>query len=541
MIRILLVEDEYYFRQALKIMLPWETLGMEICGEAGNGREALEKVKEIKPDIALVDINMPVMDGLEFVQAVKEMDSALKIIFITGYNEFNYARQAVQLGIYDYLLKPVKRDELEKTVMNLGNVIKKERSFKIEVDSLKRQVSENLPVIRDRVLNMLLQGNLPLDKEHRQKKLDYLGLKPGSESYQVVVMEIGSVDKSAWKDEDKELCLFAAGNIAADILGDSFKYVTCYDNDERICLILHFENTVEVKDCDEAAAACERIRDSAGKYMKLFVSIGIGNVYSDIEGIAVSYKEALYALKSMVVLGGERVTPYSSISDSGLARNVYAMEQRGKLLMEMRLANTAGASELIGQVFQKLKTLKLPADILFITCTEMISTCIEYLSEARQYENEIMKKLLGLMEEINRIKTLDEIEKSICDLFTDAIQYVGRNKSTKTARLVESVKKYILDNFGNEDLRIEDVARHLYSNYSYLCNVFKRETGMTVNDFLTEARMQKARELIDRGNEYIQDVAGLVGYSDANYFGKCFKKYFGVSPANYIQTSKYSL
>ncbi len=541
MIRILLVEDEYYFRQALKIMLSWETLGMEICGEADNGREALEKVKTLKPDIALVDINMPVMDGLEFVQALKETDCALKIIFITGYSEFNYARQAVQLGIYDYLLKPVKRDELEKTVLNLGNIIKKEKSFKIEVDSLKKQASESLPVIRDRVLNSALQGNLPQEKELRQKKLDYLGFKPGLESYQVVVMEIGPVDKTAWNEEDKELCRFAASNIAADILGEYYKYVTCYDNDERACIVLHFENTGEVKDCDEAVAACERIRDSAGKFMKVFVSIGIGNVYSDIEGIAVSYKEALYALKSMVMHDGDRVALYSSISDSGLAGNAYSMEQRGKLLMEMRLANTIGASNLIGQVFHKLKTLKLSADILFITCAEMISTCIEYLSEARQYENEIMEKLLGLMDEINHIKTLDEIEKRIKDLLMDAILYVGRNKSTKTARLVENVKKYIQDNFSNEDLRIEDVARHLYINYSYLCNVFKREAGMTVNDFLTEVRIQKARELIDQGNEYIQDVAGIVGYSDANYFGKCFKKYFGVSPAIYIQTSKYSL
>ena len=125
MLKVLVVDDEYYFRQALKVTIEWEKWGFEICDEAKNGKIALEKMNTLKPDIVIVDINMPVMDGLEFLHFLNELDINVKVIILTGHSEFNYAKQAVQLGVYNYILKPIDEDELLKCLLDIKNTIKK--------------------------------------------------------------------------------------------------------------------------------------------------------------------------------------------------------------------------------------------------------------------------------------------------------------------------------------------------------------------------------------------------------------------------------
>lgn len=141
--KVLLVDDEYYFRQALKASFPWEANGFIVCGEARDGEEALGKIADLSPDIALVDINMPVMDGLAFAQIVRERNLPLKIIILSGHSEFDYARQAVQLGVSNYLLKPVDDEALLETLLELKQQMERENNLQIEMEQLKRQVRTN--------------------------------------------------------------------------------------------------------------------------------------------------------------------------------------------------------------------------------------------------------------------------------------------------------------------------------------------------------------------------------------------------------------
>lgn len=173
MLKVLIIDDEYYFRQALKVSLPWNDLGFEICSEAKNGKEALEKLHETKPDIALVDINMQVMDGLEFIRSVREQGHELKMIIVTGQSEFNYAKEALQLGAYNYILKPIDEQEVIKSLLEIKELIESEQIVKLEMDDLKRQVRENMPVLRDRLFNEILQGNFPLTvlKQHKDSNI----------------------------------------------------------------------------------------------------------------------------------------------------------------------------------------------------------------------------------------------------------------------------------------------------------------------------------------------------------------------------------
>lgn len=535
MLKVLIIDDEYYFRQALKVSLPWNDLGFEICSEAKNGKEALEKLHETKPDIALVDINMQVMDGLEFIRSVREQGHELKMIIVTGQSEFNYAKEALQLGAYNYILKPIDEQEVIKSLLEIKELIESEQIVKLEMDDLKRQVRENMPVLRDRLFNEILQGNFPVDSIEAAQRLEYLNITLLSPFYLSFVIEIDKKEKMQWTERDSQIWKFAVSNIAADMLQGKCEYAACHDQHDRICFILGFKDR---ESFDKMEPLCEGIRHTVHKYLKFSVTIGIGNLYKDLTDVSISYKEALFALKNKLILGENRVIRHIMVSDSGLTGTLFSMEQRSQLLMSMRIGNAQETENLLADCFTLIRSKHVNVNMIFVAGIDMISTCLEYLTETGQSIKEVFTDTDHLLSSVWQMSSIDQIERWIKDIYAKAIKHVQLKKHSRSARVVEEVKNYIQRHYFNEELKIDDIAKHVYTNYSHLCFVFKKETGITINDYLTELRMYKAKELFDSGNQFIQIVANRVGYADANYFGKCFKKYIGVTPSKYIENIK---
>ncbi|HEX3029636.1 MAG TPA: response regulator [Clostridia bacterium] len=537
MLKIMIVDDEFYFREALKISLPWEELGFEICGEAKNGKDALEKVEECNPDIIVVDINMPIMDGLEFVQNIREMGIGSKIIILTGHSEFNYAKQAVQLGVNNYILKPVDEEELKNSLFEIKRIIEKEASIKIEIDTLKQQVKYSLPMLKDKLLNALLQGSFIQDQDEAIKKMEYLNVHIHSEYYRVVAIELDYDESFGWNDEDKQLWKFAVSNITNEILSEQFTFDVCYDRDDRICIIIG-TNGAERENCISALleTRLDLIRTSVCKHLDFTVTIGVGNEKNDLFEISASYKESLVALKNKLTLGTNRIVFYSAVADLGIKRNLFTGEYRSQLLMNMRTADAEGVQKLINQIFLEMRGENIHHEIPYFICIEMMAVCMEFILEIGLSLKDVLpNRQLNLIEEIQSKKSIDELKSWVEAIFQLTLETASRNKCSKASRLVEKVKKYIQQHYENEELGIDEIAKNMYVNYAHLCFVFKRDTGITINEYLTEFRINKAKELFDGGNTLVLDVAGRVGYSDANYFGKCYKKFYGLAPSKYIE------
>lgn len=537
MLKVLIVDDEFYFREALKISIPWQELGFEICGEAKNGKDALDKAELLKPEIIIVDINMPIMDGLEFVKNIREVNQDSKIIIITGYNEFNYAKQAIQLGVHNYILKPVNEEELKNSLLELKKTIEKEVNIKIEADRLKQQVIDSLPLLKDKFLNELIQGNLIKKENETLKTMEYLDINTSSDYYMVVTVELDYEEKLGWNDEDKQLWKIAVSNILAEILEKQFVFDMCFDIEDRICIILG-KNDKE-KHCNFDLLLennLELIRSAVYKYLGFTITIGVGSEKYDLFNISESYKESIVALKNKVTLGKNRVILYSSVAESCIRENLFSVEIRSRLLMNMRIADDKEVQNLIAGIFEKIRSYNINYELLFVVCIEMISLCLEFITEVGLGFNEIFpNNKLNIIEEIQSKSSIDEMEEWIAENYKYTLDAVKRNKSGKASKLIEEVKKYIEDNYQNSDLNIDEIAKNLFVNYAHLCFIFKRDTGTTINEYLTEFRIKKAKELFDSGSALIHNVAVRVGYGDANYFGKCFKKYYGLAPSKYLE------
>jgi len=535
LLRIMIVDDEFYFREALKISIPWEQLGYEICGEAKNGKDALGKIEELKPDVALVDINMPIMDGLEFSRDIKERGLNIKIIILTGYSEFNYAKQAVQLGVKNYILKPIDENELVNALLQIKEVIESEKNIKIETEKLREKVKDSLPILKDKLLNNLIQENSIINIEKVVSEFEYLDIIILSEYYQVATIELDSEDNLYYIIEARELFEFAVSNIVSEVLKDSFSLEVFNDNSQRICVIVGYNKNEDYLQLN-LETKLEEIRELVKQYLKTTITIGVGNLKCYMHDISVSYKESLVALKNRAILGNDKVILYTSVSQNRVTTNVYSLENRTQLLMDMRMANVKHASELITKIFQEARIRNINHQMLDVICIEMISTCFEFSAETRHNFIDIFgDNHINILEMLQSQETIEEIQNLIKDIFVSVINYVEKNKNSKSSKIVVKVKSYIYQRYMDDSLNINELAKYLYINYGHLCYLFKKETKFTINEYITEYRLKKAKEYFDLGNQLVLDVANKVGYADANYFGKCFKKYYGISPSNYIE------
>ena len=537
MLKVMIIDDEFYFREALKVSIPWNELGFHICAEAKNGKDALEKAVKLNPDIMIVDINMPIMDGLEFVRNVNEKGIGSKIIILTGHSEFNYARQAVQLGVNNYILKPVDDDELIKSLIETKEIIEKEASIKIEADRLRQQLKDSLPLLKDKLLNELLQGGFIRGKHETMKKMEYLNVNICSKYYQVVTIEMEYEESSGWNNEDKQLWKFAVSNISGEVLAEQYVFDMCYDTEDRICIILGTEEMDHKSDISPLLHnRLELIRNVVQKHLGFTVSIGVGNIKNGLFDIHASYKESIVALKNKLTVGKNKIIPYSTVSDSIIKGNLFTGEHRSQLLMNLRTADEREVQRLIRQIFIEMRSDNIHHEILFVVCIELVAVCLEYIVEAGLSLKDILPgNSLNIIEQLQSKGSIDEMESWIEEIYRHTMELSKRNRSSKVSKLIDEVKKYIGDNYTNDDLNIDEIARKLFVNYAHLCFIFKRDTGVTINEYLTELRIKKAKELFDRGNTLVLDVASKVGYADANYFGKCFKKFYGLAPSKYIE------
>ncbi|MDU0202096.1 response regulator [Paenibacillus sp. MAH-36] len=531
MYKVLIVDDEYYFRQALKISLPWSELGFQIAGEAKNGAEALELMTEVEPDVVLVDMNMPIMDGLEFIHKAKEHDQKTKFLVLSGHSEFVYARQAVQLGVFNYVLKPINEEELQSSLLDIKELIRTERLGKLELDDLRKQASEGLSVMKEQVLNGWLQGNGISRSSSEWDPLNDLGIKLEGLHYRVIVVDLDSSDERNL-EEDMRIRKAKLQEIAQNEMQSSFQCVGCHDHDARLVLIIGSPDGIFIK----LETICEQIRLSVEKDLGCTVTIGLGNGCETFESISVSYKEALIALKQRFVWGGNKVFAHALIAETGIKVGLFSVEKRSALLMFMRIGNMSETEEWLSRFFHDIRVQKASMEMLLLAGIEIVSTCLEFLAEASQSSEDVFRNMThpDLIQHVQRMKTFNELEDWIRAFILKAMDHVHSRKTNRAVKVIEEVKSYISKHYGNEELRIEDIAKNVHMNYNHLCFVFKKETTFTINDYLTEIRIIKAKELFDQGEKVIQNVANRVGYADANYFSKCFKKQMGITPSKYV-------
>jgi len=509
MLKVAIIDDEYYFRQSLKSIIPWEDLDLELCGEANNGEDALELIQDTKPDLALVDINMPIIDGIELSSILKEKGIPTKIIIITGYSEFEYAQKAIRLGVNNYLLKPIVKEELITTI-----TIIKDRIL------LEKKNTENIAqILRNRLLKRLLKGNISDEYEDLLQYAESINLNLNEGEFQVIILDINNKDNI--ENEIFELFIHNTDDLIP-------AFVLIDDSDLSV-LILQIPDSKKF-DNKYIKHSVALVGNDLKEKHHCLVAGGIGRLYNGPDGISLSYNEALIALKKRMIIGNQSVILFEEENENKLNRNLFSLEIKQSLFRELRIKNDSEVKALVKNLFSKLKEQKANEKLIRIYAYNLMLCAIEFCNEFEQLQGEI-EEINNTLIDIEGITQIEELEVFIFNKFFIIMKSLSDLNDRKSDNLIYKMKAYILENVFDSLFNIQMISDHFSMNYHYTCSLFKNETGQTINDFITEIRMMKAKEYLKQEDQNVSSVAFLCGYRDQYYFSRVFKKYFGLPPS----------
>ncbi len=523
-LKVLIVDDEFLIRNYFKMRICWEELGMEIAGEASSAMEALDLVDQIVPDIIFTDVCMPFMDGIEFSKAVVEKFPHIKIVIVTGHDEFDYVKRSIKLGISDFLLKPVNPGEIRKVALELKSKIELERSHIKEYEKLKQRLDESLPYMQEKFFNELLLGEL--DHNEVMDKMVYfkIDINRESDAFQIAVVEVSdSVGGNREKEEESILLAMKCSDVIKQALrGDQYVHVF-FDNSRKI-VILSNNDSLDLDDC------CETIKALIINRCKCFVCIGIGNRVHGSKNIKATYREACDALNYKVVVGKNQVVNYNDITYNSNQSWKGIPNIGEKLDFYIKTGMKQKAVELIDELFsESCFNLSITIENLRLEAFDVLSICMRVLLELKIDTSSLWEKNTQPYEDVFRMDNLVEMKDYLKSLIEKVISKIHYFNERKANNLIVQIQEHIEKNLHNANLSLSAIAKEFYVSPSHLCRLFKQETKQTVVEYITRQRMECAKRILRETNLKVYQIGEMVGINDPNYFSTIFKKFTGVS------------
>ncbi len=535
MLKLLLVDDEPIIRKGIRTSIDWDKYDIEIAGEASNGKDALAKAFELKPQIVITDIRMPVMDGLALASRLRNELPDTKVIILSGYEDFSYAKEALSLGVTEYLLKPVGAEELISIITKIQNDIINEQLKKDRNVSTNIVLNENFLQIKSNFVNKLMKGEFSSAEEIFDQagllNLDYSGSHSlafviGIDDYYLLTENM--------PDKDKELLKFSVVNIAEELLLSSLPGLVCYSEFEHLLGIINADsiNEAVVKNI------CSDIQHCIKKYLKISISIGIGKTYANIIDISKSYSEALTALKNKIFLGKSNIIQYETQNSLKKAETVfYPFNEEKEILNYLRALNLEGINQALDNIFSRFNGGGATADSIKNICSRLIVITINCIEEMGINLQDSLGTSFNPYSEVDKLDVLEDLHNWMISFFKKSMLLLQENKTLKFKSIIKFVLQYIEENY-QKDLSLTDIASMVYVTPNYLSRIFKEEMNINFVDWLNQLRIEKAKALLLETGLKTYEVADKVGYRDYKYFSYIFKKITGYTPKEFKETRR---
>lgn len=526
--KLLIVDDEVEVRKGIINKIEWESIGFRIVAEAENGREALELFEKHVPDVLLTDIKMPFMDGLELSKHVRDKYPTTKIVVMTGFDEFEYAHRAIKLNVTEYLLRPVSSIELTEILVKIKKQIDKEMAEKENVEALRENYRKSLPILKEKFLSTLVKTSLPKE-EIEEKSLSY-NIDLSGTNFAAAVMSINkdTLDKS----DDKEFLKFAVLNVAEEIVNKYNLGVVFIDN-ENVVAIAACKETDRNSTISLILRALEELRQTIEKFFKFRVTIGVGSLCDDISRISQSYENAITALEYRIFLGGNRVIWIEDIEPKSVNKIVFDENKERSLESIIKLGTTEEISNCIDNLFRDIIILKGSIKDYQVYIMEMLTTILKAARNSNVDIDNIFGPNYNLYVEIYNLKVIEEVQAWFKNVAIKIAEFIAKNRQDTYESLVDRAKQYVKENYGDSEININVLCNYIHISPTYFSFIFKKETKTTFINYLTQVRMEAAKELLRTTNMKTLEIAERVGYSEPNYFSYSFKKKFGISPSEY--------
>ncbi len=515
--KIVIIDDDPNVLAGMKTGIPWETLNAEWAGEGTDGQQGLVVIRQVQPDIVIVDISMPVMNGLDMIGTLRNEGYAGKFIILSGYSDFEYARQALRLDVDDYLTKPVTVDSLIAVLKRAIHRLDKNNQEQAGLHAMLEQMQQYESYIVKEWLKSAVTGT-PHPQTVRLDAIDACIQRWEGQRHLVVGIELVDTLKLInWKRHDWNLLLFALENVIRELLAGEwtdFEYINLHSH--RAVVLLHDDGR-RLAD-DELILQAERFANiipySVHRNLRLSVRVGIGGVKSGFREFADSFDEAFRQCSA----------------SRPLFAAVRSIRFYHQLVEAVRNCQESQAFGLIDEYVSHLKELKQISSAELTQLGNELWTILAY----SLYDLGIELERIRPRFEIPEAETLEHLADWLHSIVSDILRSRHWNDNIKHKQAVDFMINYIREHY-NEEITLGDLSRHVFISQNYLGQIFKNVVGETLNQYVTRIRMDKAKELVLEGKYYIYEIAEKVGYSNIPYFTTQFKKQIGFNPSELLK------
>lgn len=527
MYRVLLADDEAEIRESMVYRVDWRALGFEIVAFAENGMEALEQLEKENPDVIMTDIQMPFLSGLEFVEKAVEICPSVKIIIFSGFDDFEYAQQAIKLNVEDYILKPISAAKLSNALENLRKKIDAEIEERRNIEKLKKNYEESLPIMKEQFYISWVEGRFA--KSDIVAKARQYQIQISGDWRTVVIFQV----TPELADDSDEVCtpenlILIALKQAVDALLGRFHGIHSFIYADHVVVIteLEWESQIMIL-MNEVNEVCKRAKDFTGKT----VTAGIGGFYRRAEAVHTSYHEAYSALEygTLLCREGEYVAYIRDIEPNNNARVIPNQSIVQQLLGAIKIGRKEVIESSIDDLFAYLEKSFMPFEMYQIYVFQIVASVLGMGPEYKDVYTDELNQVSHVLQ-MHSLQQIKEWLIKLCLKLSAAI-WQGQMDSRKI--IVNNAKMLAEKHYGDPELSADKICAELHISKAYFSTVFKKEEKVNFVSYLTDVRVKKAAYLLETTSDKTYLIAAKVGYSEPNYFSYVFKKKYGVSPTKY--------
>ncbi|MEI3490685.1 response regulator [Blautia obeum] len=539
MLKIFLAEDEVIVRETIKRMIPWEDLGFELVGEAADGEMALPLLLRQKPDLLITDIKMPFMDGLTLAKVAKKEIPGLKVVILSGYDDFNYAKQAINIGVEDYLLKPITKNALIERLTEIRSRYEHEKTQKEYYEKFHREMQAYEKNSSRDFFEALVSGSMDMMEIYRRS--EKLGLDIVAEAYNVLIFTMNCEEDfsgqregySEWEAESLELLeeFFSENTSAMLFRCNIFSYGV---------LIKGQKETIE-ENTRSCVSEIQRILDRKEQKRQWFVAAG--EPVERLSQIQKSYYSASRAF-SQRYLYDENILYYDEMA---------SMEKKNVTEDDSTYLQKVDVNALNPVILQKFlsnglleETENFVKDYFYAIGQEPLESLVfrNYVTLNVRFSVMSFLKEIGCdtrtLEQEDTEDVLSESSKSLENaiayaekIISQAIALRDQNSGNKNRSILKTAVDFIDSHYMEEDMSLNKAANAANVSANHFSALFSQNMGQTFIEYLTNLRMNKAKEYLRCTSMRSSEIAGEIGYKDAHYFSYLFKKTQGMTPSDY--------
>lgn len=519
MLKVFLVDDEIVIREGIRNNVHWDALDLVLCGEAPDSEIALSMIQELRPDILVTDIRMPFMDGLELCRRVSSTMPWMHIVILSGHDDFSYAKEAITLGVKEYLLKPVSVQALEQVLVRIACNIIKEREQQADLDAMRRRLHSSSRLLQESCLTSLLDGadEQAVLSQARQLRLNLL-----ANHYLMMLVSLSA--------EGQFLRARAVIERFADGYGGAVHLCV---RGSHIAVLVMGDTVVDLE--ERAYGFAQAVKHEMEREGDVGLRVVIGEPVEALSALRGSLLSAARLLSSTSarnqIIGAddhEAAMQPDWMPPELMQVNVLPLYE------QLQYATADNAQEAVARYLAPIgDALLLSPMMTNYIIVDMLLVASRIVRKCGLEPAEVLPEVTQMNSMLTDIKTAEDILAFASSLLERALSLRDRHSPARHSAVVRKACQYIDENYQMPEMMLRDVSGHVALSNNHFCTVFSQEMGVTFIEYLTRHRMEKAKALLKTTELKSGEIAERVGYNDPRYFRYLFKKHIGMNPRDY--------